>query len=117
MNRTKQTMKFALALIVVAGFAFATLAGDEGKSVMLTGKIACAKCTLKKPDAKQCQDVLVVPGEKEGTTSEYYLVKNEVAEKFGHTCSGEKAAIVTGSVSVKDGKKWLTASKIEAGKG
>ena len=117
MNPMNRITKLALAVIVIAGFALAVLAGDEGKTVILTGKIACAKCTLKKPDAKQCQDVLVVAGETQGTTSEYYLVKNEVAEKFGHACSGEKPAIVTGSVSIKEGKKWLTASRIEASKG
>lgn len=99
----------AIALVAALGFATAALAAD----VSLSGKIACAHCTLKKADAKECQDVLVVAGEK-GATTEYYLVKNAALEKFGHTCKGEKAATVTGAVSEKDGKKWITATKIEA---
>jgi hypothetical protein len=80
--------------------------------VTLSGKIGCAECTLKTADAKGCQDGLVVAGEK-GATTNYYLVKNPVLEKFGHTCQGEKAATVTGAVSEKDGQKWLTPSKTE----
>jgi hypothetical protein len=81
--------------------------------VTVSENIACAKYTLKKADAKACQDVLVVAGEK-GATTEYYIVKNAVAEKFGHVCTGEKAATVTGAVSEKDGKKWITPSKMDA---
>ncbi|HUM00705.1 MAG TPA: DUF6370 family protein [Thermoanaerobaculia bacterium] len=99
----------ALALVAALGIATAAFATD----VTLSGKIACAKCTMKKADAKACQDVLVVAGEK-GATTEYYIVKNAVFEKFGHTCSGEKAATVTGIVSEKDGKKWITPSKMDA---
>jgi hypothetical protein len=40
-------------------------------------------------------------------------VKNDAAEKAGHQCSKEAKATVTGAVSEKDGKKWITASKIE----
>ena len=107
----KTLAKFGLALALVAGLVAAAYAGEE---TTVTGKVMCAKCTLKKADATKCQDVLVVKdGDK---TAEYYVVKNAVAEKFGHTCSGEKAAVVTGTVSEKDGKKWITPSKMEAPK-
>lgn len=68
-------------------------------------------CTLKKADAKECQNVLVVTGENAG---EYYLVKNEVAEAYGHVCKGTKPATITGTVAEKDGKAWLTAKEIKA---
>ncbi len=107
----KSRVLVAIALVAALGLASAALAAD----VTVTGKVACAKCTLKKADAKDCQDVLVVAGEK-GATTEYYVVKNAVSEKFGHQCNGEKGATVTGSVSEKDGKKWITPSKMEAAK-
>jgi hypothetical protein len=99
---------FAAALALVVGLVAAPAAVEE---TTLNGKILCAKCTLKKADAKECQDVLVVKGDGDATT-EYYIVKNEVAEKFGHTCRGEKAATVTGTVSEKDGRKWIAATTI-----
>jgi type 1 fimbria pilin len=104
----KTIAKLGLALALVVGLVAAATAGDE---MTLTGKIMCAKCTLKKADAKECQDVLVVKdGDK---TAEYYVEKNDVWKAFGHVCSGEKAAVVTGTVSEKDGKKWISATKME----
>mgnify|MGYP006172369449 CR=1 FL=1 len=58
------------------------------------------------------KDVLVVKDDQ-GTTTEYYITKNEVAEKSGEACTLKIPATVTGTVSQKDGKTWLTASKIE----
>ena len=104
----KSRLLVAIALIAALGFATAAIAAD----VTLSGNVACAKCTLKKADAKECQDVLVVAGEK-GATTDYYIVKNAVSEKFGHVCTGSKAATVTGTVSEKDGKKWITLSKMD----
>jgi hypothetical protein len=104
----KTILKLGLALALAGGLVAAASAGDE---TTLTGKIVCAKCTLKKADAKECQDVLVVKdGDK---TAEYYIEKNAVKETFGHVCQGEKAAVVTGKVTEKDGKKWISATKME----
>ncbi len=104
----KTILKLGLALALVVGFVAGATAGDD---MTVTGKILCAKCSLKKADAKECQDVLVVKdGDK---TAEYYVEKNDVAKKFGHVCQGEKTAVVTGTVSEKDGKKWISPSKME----
>ena len=104
----KTLTRLAIAAAIVVGLAGATFAADT----TLTGSVMCAKCTLKKADAKECQNVLVVKGEKDKTT-EYYVVKNAVSEKFGHVCTGEKAAVVTGAVAEKDGKTWITPTKME----
>ena len=101
-------VRAALAAAVIVGFAWAAQAADA--PVTLTGKIACAHCTLKEPGVKDCQDVLVVEGENAG---KYYLVQNDALKKFGHTCRGYKAARVTGVVTEKDGKKWIEATSIE----
>jgi hypothetical protein len=107
----KTIAKLGLALALVVGLCALATAGDE---TTLTGNIMCAKCTLKKADATKCQDVLVVKdGDK---TAEYYVEKNEVARKFGHTCTGEKPSVVTGTVTEKDGKKWISPSKMEEAK-
>jgi hypothetical protein len=99
---------FGLALALV--FAFVSLV-PAAADTTLSGSVVCAKCSLKKADAKQCQDVLVVKDGDKNT--EYYITKNAVSEKFGHTCKGEKPATVTGTVAEKDGKTWITPTKME----
>ena len=105
----KTIAKLAVALALVAGFTATAVAADE----TITGKLMCAKCTLKKANQEQCQDVLVT-ADAAGKTTEYYVEKNDVAKAFGHTCKGDKPAVVTGAVSEKDGKKWIAASKMDA---
>ena len=107
----KTTMRLAVLALLVLGMTTFGKA-DEAKQVVVTGKVVCAKCTLKKADATECQNVLVAKGDGDKTV-EYYLVKNEVADAFGHKCQGEKAAAIAGTVEEKDGKMWLTARKIE----
>ena len=104
----KTMIRVAVAVALVAFVAAPAIAPDE----VLTGSLLCAKCSLKKADAHECQDVLVVTDPK-GAKTEYYVTKNEVAEKAGEACMQEVKATVTGSVSQKDGKTWLTPSKIE----
>jgi hypothetical protein len=99
----------ALAMAFVVGLVGTAAAADA----TLSGSVMCAKCTLKKADAKECQDVLVVKDADGKMTKEYYITKNAVLEKFGHTCRGEKPATVTGDVAEKDGKTWITATKME----
>ena len=107
----KTIAKLGLAVALVLGLVAGATAGDE---TTMTGNIMCAKCTLKKADAKECQDVLVV---KDGDKiAEYYVEKNDVAKAFGHVCKGEKPAVVTGTVTEKDGKKWISPTKMEAPK-
>ena len=106
--KTISRIALAVALLVVA----ASVARAADTETTLSGTLMCAKCTLKKADATKCQDVLVVKDDA-GATTEYYVVKNDAAEKAGHQCKGEAKATATGVVSEKDGKKWLTASKIE----
>lgn len=107
----KSIVRAALAAVAILGFVAVASAG----TVTVSGKMACAHCTLKKADVKACQDVLVVAGKDGAKSTEYWLVKNEVIDK-AHSCKGEKAVTVTGSVVEKDGKQWLTASKVDEAK-
>ena len=103
---------FAVA-VVSAGFVLVAQAAEE-KTV--TGMAQCAKCALKEAD--QCQSVVVV--EEDGEDVTYYLAQNEVAKKnhaklFCMAPKGDGPKVkVTGEVEEEDGKKTMTATKIES---
>jgi hypothetical protein len=104
----------AIAVAVGMLLALATAgAGDKPETVTLEGSVACAKCSLGVEDAKQCQNVLVVETKGQADPTYYYLTKNDVSATLGEVCHDSKAAVITGSVQEKDGKMWLTATKIE----
>ena len=102
----KALSRIGVALALVLGLvAVTTLSAAE---TTLSGTMKCGKCSLKK--SEKCQDVLVVT-DAAGAATEYWVAKNEAAEKAGHQCKGEAKATVTGEVSEKDGMKWITASR------
>ena len=101
---TRREAIATLGALVVVTPAFAD---DE----TFKGEMVCAKCYLNKPDAKECQDVLLVKDAK-GTTIEYYITKNKVSQESGEACTQAIPAVVIGTVKDTDGRKWLTASKI-----
>jgi uncharacterized protein DUF6370 len=105
-------MKTVMRLVVVAALMFAVSAPALAADEVYNGSLMCAKCALKKADAHECQDVLIVTDAK-GAKTEYYITKNDVAAKAGEACTEEIRATVTGTVAEKDGKTWLTPSKIE----
>jgi len=105
----KTIAKVSLALALAIGLAAVVSAGDE---TTVSGQVMCAKCSLKKADADKCQDVLVSKDDS-GNTTEYYIEKTDAAKAFGHVCQNQKAAVVTGTVSEKDGKMWIAPSKME----
>lgn len=98
----------AAILVALVLFAPAAIAAED----TLSGTLVCAKCALKKADAGECQDVLLVK-DANGATTEYYVEKNTVAEEAGEACTLEIKATVTGTVTEKDGRKWIAPSKIE----
>ena len=60
-----------------------TLAAPAVADEVFKGTLVCAKCALQRADAHECQDVLMVT-RPDGTKAEYYITKNEVAEKAGY---------------------------------
>ena len=101
-------VRLALCLALICAVVSPVRAAEQ----TLEGTLVCAKCYLKKADAKECQDVLLV-GAPDGKKTEYYISKNTVAKESGEVCTMQVKARVTGTVSQKDGKTWLTPSKIE----
>jgi hypothetical protein len=92
--------------IVSMGVTLAWAAAD----VTVTGEGQCAKCSLK--ETKACQNAIVT--EEGGKKVTYYLAPNAVSKKFhSNICQTTKKVTATGSVKEEDGKKVLTASKIE----
>jgi hypothetical protein len=111
MMRLASTVLGVLAVFGV--LAVGARAAD--KEVTLTGKILCAKCALK--EAKKCQTAIQA---KEGdkTVTYYFLDKGNKEEYHEPVCGGgSKEGTVTGVVSEKDGKKYITPKKVEYAKG
>ena len=106
----KRALISMAAMFMFVGLVSLVQAAD--KEIAVTGKLTCAKCDLKESGVTECQNVLVA---KEGT---YYLAKNKVSDDFHkQVCKAAKEGVtVHGTVAEKDGKKTITASKIEAGK-
>jgi hypothetical protein len=107
-SMTRRELVMMLGAIAIAAPALA----DD---LTLKGDLVCAKCYLNKPDATACQDVLLVT-DSTGATVEYYVTQNKVSQESGEACTQKIPATIVGTVSEKDGRKWITASKITKSK-
>ena len=108
------------ALSVVLGLAVALVVAAHvsaaDKEVTLKGTILCAKCELKEKDVTKCTTVIQV--KEDGKDVTYYLKDKGNSEDYhDNVCGGgKKEGTVTGVVSEKDGKKYITPSKVEYAK-
>ena len=112
-------MKRNILVMTVAGLAMlawatSTLADKEaGKEISIAGDAKCAKCMLKETD--KCQTV--IQAEKDGKKVTYYLVQNEVSNKFHEdVCTDAKKVAATGTDKEVDGKHQFTVTKIALAK-
>jgi hypothetical protein len=111
-------MRFAW-LLLAAFVAFAVLgtkAIAQDKEVTLKGNILCAKCELKDKSFKKCTTAIQV---KEGDkTVTYYLADKGHDEAYHEEIcgGGSKIGTVVGTVTEKEGKKWITPKKVEYAK-
>jgi hypothetical protein len=97
--------KIVLSLVVVLGFLALAQAEDK-KEVTLKGTMVCGKCTLK--ICQKCTNVLQV--KEDGKTVNYFIDdKGGKAPYHRAVCpkGAKQQAEVTGTVSEKDGKKWI----------
>ncbi len=105
-------MKFAwtmlLGLAVVLAFVV-TSSADDGKEVTLKGTITCAKCDLKQTD--KCATVIKV--KEDGKEVVYFFDKASDKKNHKSICNEPKEGTVKGTVSEKDGKKTVKATKVE----
>jgi hypothetical protein len=83
-----------------------------GKEVTLMGTITCAKCDLKLQD--KCNTVVKVS--KDGKDTVYFFDKASNKKYHSDTCQEAKKGSVTGSTAEKDGKQWITVTKLEYAK-
>jgi hypothetical protein len=104
--RTAWSVLFVLVVALVLGPA--TRAAD--KEVTLNGTILCARCALK--EAKKCATAIVV--KEDGKDVVYYFKDRGNKEDYHEeVCGGaRRQGTVTGTVTVKDGKKWITPTKV-----
>ena len=105
-----------LAAVGVLFSGVSALMANDDKKVTITGDGMCAKCALK--ETKTCQNAIIE--EKDGKKTTYYL-KHEGVSKKSHQsmgfCMASKDNPVkvkaTGTVEEEDGKKVMTAEKLE----
>jgi hypothetical protein len=102
-------MRKFYTLLAATLFCGVAVAAD----VTITGEGKCAKCALSETD--ECQNVIEV--EENGKTVKYYMAPNKVAKAYhGTVCKKTVKTTVTGEVKEEDGKKVITASKVEKAK-
>ncbi len=87
---------------------------DRPKEVTLKGTILCAKCVLK--ETKTCTTAIQVK-EGEKVVTYYFDDKGNKEDYHEAVCGGDKKeGSVAGTVSEKDGKKYIKPSKVEYAK-
>jgi hypothetical protein len=102
-------------LAVAVLFSGLTLAW-AAEEVTITGDAVCAKCALK--ETKSCHNTITT---EEGGKKVTYYVTHDAISKKAHggmgICTASKDAPIkvkaTGTVKEEEGKKVLTASKLE----
>ena len=98
--------KVGLSLAVVLGF-MALAQADDQKEETLKGTITCAKCDLKVEGQKSCHTVIKVKD------TVYWFDKDGSKKYHKPICQEAKEGTVTGTVSEKDGKKWIKVSEVK----
>src|SRR5438067_8965195 len=109
MLRMLSVLLFGLALCLTAGARADDKKPDPKKEVTLKGTITCAKCDLG-VETKCATVIKVKEGDKDVV---YYFDAKGDKANHGKICKSPKEGSVTGKVSEKDGKKWVTVSKVE----
>ena len=103
--------KLAFLSIVALSISMSVRADEPTK---IKGEAACAKCELKVADA--CQNTITVTG-ADGKKETIFCEANPVSKAFHKTiCHGPAEVNAEGTIETKDGKKYITLTKIEEAK-
>ena len=107
-------MKRTALFVVLAGSLMVSLSSfGADKEVTVSGEGKCAKCSLHEAD--KCQNAIETT--ENGKKVTYFLTKNKVADDFhDNICKETHKVTATGKVHEENGKKMLTASKIDLAK-
>lgn len=108
-------LSVAAVAVAVGAWAFATAEDkkeDKKDEVKLTGTLMCGKCSLKL--TPKCSNALQV---KDGDKTVNYFLDDKGSDEAYHddVCGDGKVegVTVTGTVTEKDGKKWVKVTKFE----
>ncbi len=101
-------MRAALSCVLGLAVVCVLAAADE-KEKTLKGNITCAKCELQKET--KCTTVIVV--KEDGKDVVYYVDAKTHKDHHSKICKEGKEGTITGKVEEKDGKKVVTATKVE----
>ena len=114
-----------LGLVVACVLVAGTQADNakEGKKVTKEGKIYCGKCSIdavqqadpKAEKTSKCSNVLQV---KEGDKLVNYYLKDKGNKAAYHKCAPGSSveATVTGTLTVEEGKKYITPTEVKVKK-
>jgi Family of unknown function (DUF6370) len=104
-------MKAALSVLATLAVALLLVTGlsADDKEKTLKGTITCAKCDLK--ESAKCATVIKV--KEDGKDVVYYLDEKAGKKHHSKICQTPMEGEVTGKISEKDGKKIVTATKVE----
>jgi hypothetical protein len=105
------TVMGLVGVVLIAGAQAQDKNKDKAKEVTLKGVVLCAKCALK--EAKACQNAIQV--KEDGKEVTYYFDDKGAGEEYHEeVCGGDKKeGTVKGTVTVKDGKKYIKPAKVE----
>jgi hypothetical protein len=97
-----------LSIVALSAFGLSAMADD------IKGEASCAKCELHVADS--CQNVITVT-DKDGKKEQIFCEANPVAKAFHKTiCHGPENVTASGTITEKDGKKYIALTKIEVAK-
>lgn len=95
--------KLAVMAAIIGGFGLSAFADK------IEGEATCTKCAMK--ETEKCSTAIKTD---KGVV---YCEANDVAKKFHkEICEENKKVVAEGTVTEKDGKKYITLEKIEVAK-